>query len=556
MMDINDKSSFLELLIKAYEGGLSPEEMRLLNERIKTDNEAAYLYAEFFDAVAGLVDISEMSVPFENDDSTGLDTWINFLAQDEKLAPAIEVPKEVSENVLIEKVVYAKSPRNISKLSIYSAIFSAAALLFIVLFIRFAPYGTKQEAATLTSSMNAEWGDIKYPMQNGTRLFTGKSPFVLQEGLAELLFDSNARVIIEGPAEFQMLDDDRIALRYGKIYATVPQEAIGFTVNAPSARIIDLGTEFGVEADTYGNTYLHMMKGKTTLIAGEKSNKISMEVSKGAAKKISGDTQDVTDIPCNEASFVRAFDPENKVVWRRQPSLDLADIAGKGNGLGTGSASVIIHPVKGYTNDHEYNFIKHREFLPLTDNPYMDGIFVPHGNPDLVVSTRGDVFRDAPKTSGLFSIDLVVNPAPGFYKTDLRSGAIEFNGQLYGDGGKPCITMHANVGLTFDLDALRQTYGRGINRFTARIGIADLNEPAPCNADFWVLVDGEVRYSLRQYKQKGVLNDVTVQIKDTDRFLTLMTTDGGDTDNPGADFYKRANSCDWCIFTEPILILE
>ena len=557
-MDMNDKSSFLELLIKAYEGRINPEEMRLLNERIKTDNEAAHLYAEFFDTVSGLVDISEMSVSFENDDSTGLDTWINFLAQDEKSAPAIEVPKEASENVLIEKVVYAKSPRNISKLSIYSAIFSAAALLFIVLFIRFAPYGIQQEVATLTSSMGAKWGDIKYSMQNGTRLFTGKRPFVLQEGLAELLFDTNARVVIEGPAEFQILKENRIGLRCGKIYATVPKAATGFTVNAPSARIIDLGTEFGVEADTHGNTYLHMIRGRTTLIAGAESNEISMEVSKGTAKKISGDTQAVTDIPCKESFFVRAFDPENKVVWRQQPSLDLADMVRAGNGLGTGNSTARLDPVEGFTELRHYAFSIVKGYLPISNHPFIDGIFIPDGDTPQIVSSRGDVFEECPDTSGVYSMDLFANPKAEGLKTDLRgTGTIQFDGQDYTDeSGRSCIIMHANHGLTFDLDAMRRSFNRDINRFTSRIGIADLKEECSCNADFYVLVDGQVRYSLRQYKQKGVLNDISVEIKDTDRFLTLVTTDGGDPDDPEGGFYKRAISCDWCVFTDPVLLLE
>jgi hypothetical protein len=279
-----------------------------------------------------------------------------------------------------------------------------------------------------------------------------------------------------------------------------------------------------------------------------------MEVGKGASKKISGDT--VTNVYHDDACFVRAFDTAHNVVWRREPVLDLADIAGKGNGLGTGESTVIIHPLKGYTKDSNFPFIKPREFLPLMNNPFVDGIFVPNGDPDLIISTRGDVFKESPQTSGLFSIDLVVNPDPVFFEVGIRKGAIEFDEQLYGAGGKSCITMHANIGLTFDLKAIQQSYQRSITQFTAQVGIADTNEPYPCNADFWVLVDGEIRYSLRQYKQKGVLNDVSVVIKDTDRFLTLVTTDGGDSDNPQGTCYERANSCDWCVFTEPVLELE
>jgi hypothetical protein len=93
-----------------------------------------------------------------------------------------------------------------------------------------------------------------------------------------------------------------------------------------------------------------------------------------------------------------------------------------------------------------------------------------------------------------------------------------------------------------------------VARFAAKIGIADLNEPYPCNADFWVLVDGKVRYSLRNCRQKGKLTDISVELSDKDRFLTLVTTDGGDPDI--LRIYERAISCDWCVFAEPVLELE
>lgn len=557
MMDMNEKNEFLELLLKAHEGTLNSDEMRTLNDRIKTDDTAAFLYAEFFDTVSGLVDLSEMPLSFEKDDQTGLDTWINFLAQDEKSAPAIEVPKEESEKTVVQKVVYSKHPRHISKWNIYSAVLSAAAILTLILFINFTPNHISREVVTLTSSMNAEWIDVDNTMQNGARLLNDKKPFLLRNGLAELLFDTNARVVIEGPAEFQIYDDDRIALRYGKIYAVVPQEAIGFTVNAPSAQIIDMGTEFGVEADTYGNTYLHMIKGKTALIAGEKSNKIRMEVSTGFAKKISGDTQTVSDIPCNETSFVRSFDFEKKVVWRKQPSLDLADIVRAGNGLGTGNSTVRLDPKEGFTEIWHGGFHVAKGYLPIPSHSFIDGIFIPDGDTPQVVSSRGDVFEECPDTSGIYNMDLLANPKAEIFRTDLREGTIQFNGRDYTEeSGRSCIVMHANHGLTFDLEAIRRSFNRDIARFSAQVGIADLKEDCPCNADFWVLVDGQVRYSLRQYKQKGVLNDVAVDIKNTDRFLTLVTTDGGDPDNPQGSFYERAISCDWCIFTEPVLILE
>ena len=65
MKNANEKNYFLELLIKALEGQISPDEVGLLNKFIKADDEAAYLYAEFFDTISGLVDLNERSFSFE-----------------------------------------------------------------------------------------------------------------------------------------------------------------------------------------------------------------------------------------------------------------------------------------------------------------------------------------------------------------------------------------------------------------------------------------------------------------------------------------------------------
>jgi hypothetical protein len=86
----------------------------------------------------------------------------------------------------------------------------------------------------------------------------------LQSGLAEIAFDSGVQVILEGPADFEVGsrkseveqeevrvqgsdENNACVLTLGKIVAHVPKQARGFSVDTPSMRIVDLGTEFGVE---------------------------------------------------------------------------------------------------------------------------------------------------------------------------------------------------------------------------------------------------------------------------------------------------------------------
>jgi hypothetical protein len=139
--------------------------------------------------------------------------------------------------------------------------------------------------------------------------------------------------------------------------------------------------------------------------------------------------------------------------------------------------------------------------------------------------------------------------------TQRRNSIIRFNGQDYGNKNHPCIVMHANLGITFDLSAIRAMCPDiKITHFVSQFGIADFEEQVGCNADFWVLVDGRVRSSRRNVTQKNILSNVSIDLNPSDRFLTLVTTDGGDIDRQGT--YQRSFTCDWCVFVGPALILK
>jgi hypothetical protein len=74
----------------------------------------------------------------------------------------------------------------------------------------------------------------------------------------------------------------------------------------------------------------------------------------------------------------------------------------------------------------------------------------------------------------------------------------------------------------------------------------------PAYADFWVLVDGQVRFSRKgvQVHQGGT---ISVVLSDQDRFLTLVTTDGG---KGSPEYDNRTSFNDWSVFGEPCLIFD
>lgn len=552
MSEHRPKYGFTELVLLALQGEITREQMERLNTALSTDPTKIQVYVELLEIYSELSSSGSVEVsPRVNNSAEEYNTFLRVLADEEIAAPECTPPQEPLGQELIQKVIYPpRVKRTISKFSIFMLLNAAAILLFFV-FIRFLPPKGGIEVATLTDSMNPKWADAASVVK-GSRIAAGGRPLVLREGLIQLEFDNQANVVLEGPAKFQILAEDRIGLEYGKLYAVVPKGAIGFSVYTQQAKIIDMGTEFGVQVECNGDTQLHVMKGKTILMAGGKADTGGIEVDKGSARRISAETQVVTDIPCQTTHFIRAFDSVHHVVWREQPSLDLADIVRNGNGTGTGKPQVRLNYEKGFTKDVRWGHTStFNAYLPVKDNPFIDGIFIPNGK--TIISSQGDVFEDFLFTNGVYCSDLFASPDPGSFIIDGQPRTIQFDGQEYSKRGKSCIVMqHSNHGVTFDLNAIRNRYNLKIDRFTSRVGLIDFDRKR-CNANFYVLVDGQLRYSLLRYTQKGVLNDVLVKLEDTDRFLTLATTENVDQ----IDYMTNSTLYEnWCIFTEPVLVLE
>ena len=552
MKDMNEKNYFYELLIKAYEGQISPAETKILNEYIQSDDEAAYLYAEFFDTVSGLVEGNEGVFSFDGNDSTKLDVWLNCLAHDEEEAPAVEITAPREPEILVQKVQHQEVVRKISKGSLFTLFSAAAAIFLIFVFARFVPPQTGIKIAVLADSINAKWADMNYHMEKGTPIATGTESLLLREGYAEILFDNQTRVTLEGPAEFQILADDRIGLNYGKVYLAVSKEAIGFSVYTSNTKIIDMGTEFGVQSDLNGNTQLHVLKGKTMLMAGA-SDKIHLEVGEGTAKKVSGVTGEISDVRCQSDYFVRAINSESNCIWRGQSKINLADIVGGGNGFGTGKINMTIDPTSGKPSiETPGRRESANDYHPVPSNSYIDGVFIPNGRTRQIVSSQGHLFQECPVTSGLCCYNI------SYEQRTLDLRATQNSTASVSSPAVLTLLIHANMGITFDLQAIRNLLpGTNIVRFQSRFGIRKWNpRPSASNADFWILVDGKLRYKKEQVKT-GELYSIDIEISENDRFLTLIETDGGDPEGRIVDgLVIPPIDSDWGMFADPILVLE
>jgi hypothetical protein len=162
------------------------------------------------------------------------------------------------------------------------------------------------------------------------------------------------------------------------------------------------------------------------------------------------------------------------------------------------------------------------------------------------------VFQECPPTQGVYFTEILNTP------DRLDAQWMVLGDTRYGQDGSRCLFLHANAGITFDLEAIRsQLPGVRITRFHAEVGISR-TALRDANADFWVLVDGQIRYRKEKVREKGAADSLDIELSDTDRFLTLAVTDGGDPDArelPNG-FVCRSIDCDWGLFGNPVLVLE
>jgi len=98
--------------------------------------------------------------------------------------------------------------------------------------------------ATLSGSRSCKWDAGTLPTEVGARLGAGR--LRLAEGIATLTFAGGAEVMLEAPADLELISAQRCVLHSGRLVARVPPPAIGFVVDTPTAVLKDLGTEFGV----------------------------------------------------------------------------------------------------------------------------------------------------------------------------------------------------------------------------------------------------------------------------------------------------------------------
>jgi hypothetical protein len=124
---------------------------------------------------------------------------------------------------------------------------------------------TSTAIAMLARAVEARWAEGTAPLRVGSALDPGW--LRLESGLAQVVFYSGVRVVIEGPAELRLVSLSEAVCPTGRLLAEVPPPARGFRLRTDQLSVLDLGTEFAVDA-TPARTEIHVFKGKVELNPG------------------------------------------------------------------------------------------------------------------------------------------------------------------------------------------------------------------------------------------------------------------------------------------------
>ncbi len=133
----------------------------------------------------------------------------------------------------------------------------------------------------------------------------------IDRGLVQLDFANGASLTLEGPAKLEVKDPYQVILHSGIVTATIPESAIGFTVDTSTARVVDLGTAFGVSVAADGATDVCVFDGEVEVLLSTSevtaSTTTAHLVKEGQSVRATIDSPEIAEVSYNPRPFENAW---------------------------------------------------------------------------------------------------------------------------------------------------------------------------------------------------------------------------------------------------------
>jgi hypothetical protein len=193
------------------------------------------------------------------------------------------------------------------------------------------------ETAVLSKSVGAQFAyGVSGESAPAEGMQLRRGVYELLNGLVEIEYRSGAVLVVRAPATFDLVDEACVRLEDGQLAAHVPKAAIGFRIETPGATVIDLGTDFAVQAVKDKESEVHVFHGAVLVnLHGEKGRSPDLlRLVTGEAARVDYLTGMPSGIDLNNQQFLRSLREDNSayaqailalnpvVYYRMEPTGD------------------------------------------------------------------------------------------------------------------------------------------------------------------------------------------------------------------------------------------
>lgn len=113
--------------------------------------------------------------------------------------------------------------------------------------------------ALLTKMLGTDWQGTAGAGHAGESLTPGR--ILLGSGVVELETLRGARLVIEGPADVELVAENEVVLHHGRLRVVVPESARGLLVRSSRFLLVDRSGAFGCVVNEQGGTVIHVFQG-------------------------------------------------------------------------------------------------------------------------------------------------------------------------------------------------------------------------------------------------------------------------------------------------------
>lgn len=580
---MKNESRQLELFGHLCDGTITPELQEELEALLISDADARQSYIEYVDVHLAMVEKGKMLSASSTEKShriPGIASGVEYLSGEtnqsspSRIFPAISVatyawfslfglllaagiglgaatlfwPTSVTKSVAVTETV-ANQPLDAGHLSSKTGMNAAASdPLFVAQVVRVTP--------------DVVWGDHSAKPDFLLRARRGDRVSIVS-GFVELEYYCGAKLILHGPCSYVLTGKKSGRLEKGQITGDV--EGGDFFIMTPTARVIDLGTEFGVAVSESDLTDVCVFDGEVRVVSdysGVKAGQdaVALSLTQGMTARIQRDGKIDQDPFVDVKQFTRKFPGTISSKVNQLSLVDVFSAASKGRFRLAG----VIAPDTGKADQSPWlrdTGPGHRSsdrYLPTDWHPYVDGVFIP----DLSgVETQVDSFGNRvnlPESMGRtwgpvwsrrkFDGDEALPSYEDYWGTSTLEVVVERLNRCQ----TGMIGMHSSVGVTFDLAAVRDLGGvpQEVQLTVSNLDNSAVHRPSwsarnRFSADFYVFVDGKPKASRIDFQNVDGEMEIKVPLSIEDRFLTFVTSDA-----MGRDGF------DHVVIIDPVLLME